>query len=103
MRAAYYDRMGPARAVLAVGELAMPEPGHGEVLIKVEASGVNPHDTKRRSGWLGSTTYSTRVVPHSDAAGLVAGVGPSVNSMSEGDRVFDYRAGSARPGEGTAA
>jgi len=63
MRAAFYDRMGPARAVLTVGELAMPEPGHGEVLIKVEASGVNPHDTKRRSGWLGSTMYATRVIP----------------------------------------
>jgi Zn-dependent alcohol dehydrogenase len=81
----------------------MPQPGHGEVLIKVEASGVNPHDTKRRSGWLGSTMYATRVVPHSDAAGPVAGVGPGVHSMSEGDRVFVYRAGSARPGEGTAA
>jgi NADPH2:quinone reductase len=103
MRAAYYDRMGPARAVLTVGELAMPQPGHGEVLVKVEASGVNPHDTKRRSGWLGSTMYAARVVPHSDAAGLVAGVGPGVHSMSEGDRVFVYRAGSARPGEGTAA
>jgi NADPH2:quinone reductase len=47
--------------------------------------------------------YATRVVPHSDAAGLVAGVGPGVRSMREGDRVFVYRAGSARPGEGTAA
>ena len=32
MRAAFYNRMGPARAVLTVGELAMPQPGHGEVL-----------------------------------------------------------------------
>jgi NADPH2:quinone reductase len=48
MRAAFYDRMGPARAVLTVGELAMPQPGHGEVLVKVEASGVNPR--RRRAG-----------------------------------------------------
>ena len=50
MRAACYERMGPAREVLELRDLPMPEPGHGELLIKVEASGVNPHDTKRRSG-----------------------------------------------------
>lgn len=103
MRAAWYERMGPAREVLKLGELPMPELGHGEVLIKLEASGVNPHDTKRRSGWLGPAMYAPRVVPHSDGAGTIAGVGAGVRGVSEGDRVFVYRAGSARPGEGTAA
>ncbi|HJU32747.1 MAG TPA: NADPH:quinone reductase [Hyphomicrobiaceae bacterium] len=103
MRAAWYERMGPAREVMMVGELAIPEPGHGEVLIQVEASGVNPHDTKRRSGWLGPAMYAPRVVPHSDGAGTVAALGPCVRGLAEGDRVFVYRAGSARPGEGTAA
>ena len=103
MQAAWYERMGPAREVLVVGELPMPQPGHGEILIKVEASGVNPHDTKRRSGWLGPQMYAPRVVPHSDGAGTVAAVGPGVRGVREGDRVFVYRAGSARPGEGTAS
>ena len=103
MRAAWYERMGPAREVLALGELPLPEPGHGELLIKVEASGVNPHDTKRRSGWLGPTTYAPRVIPHSDGAGVVARLGSGVHDLHEGDRVFVYRAGSVRPGEGTAA
>ena len=103
MQAAWYERMGPAREVLTVGELPMPEPGHGEVLVKVEASGVNPHDTKRRSGWLGPAMYAPRVIPHSDGAGIVAAVGPGVRGLAEGGRVFVYRAGSARPGEGTAA
>jgi NADPH2:quinone reductase len=103
MQAAWYERMGPAREVLTVGELPMPEPGHGEVLVKVEASGVNPHDTKRRSGWLGPAMYAPRVIPHSDGAGIVAAVGPGVRGLAEGARVFVYRAGSARPGEGTAA
>ncbi len=103
MQAVWYERMGPAREVLTQGELAVPEPGHGEVLVKVMASGVNPHDTKRRSGWLGPVMYASRVVPHSDGAGIVARVGPGVRGMSAGERVFVYRAGSARPGEETAA
>lgn len=103
MRAAWYEHMGPAREVLTVGELPMPQPGHGEVLIRVEASGVNPHDTKRRSGWLGPAMYAPRVVPHSDGAGVIAALGPGVRGLAQGARVFVYRAGSARPGEGTAA
>lgn len=103
MQAVWYERMGPAREVLTVSELAIPEPGHGEVLVKVMASGVNPHDTKRRSGWLGPAMYAPRVIPHSDAAGVVEQLGPGVRGLKEGERVFVYRAGSAKPGEGTAA
>ncbi len=103
MRAAWYERMGPAREVLTLGELPTPEPGHGELLIRIEASGVNPHDTKRRSGWLGPAMYAPRVVPHSDGAGTVAALGGGVRGVAVGDRVFIYRAGSARRGEGTAA
>src|SRR4029453_629629 len=103
MQAAWYERMGPAREVLSLGKLPVPEPGHGEVLIKIGASGVNPHDTKRRSGWLGPAMYAPRVIPHSDAAGIVARLGPGVRGLKEGERVFVYRAGSAGPGGGTAA
>jgi NADPH2:quinone reductase len=103
MLAAWYERMGPAREVLTLGELPAPAPGYGEVLVKVLASGVNPHDTKRRSGWLGPRMYAPRVVPHSDGAGVIVRLGAGVVGVNEGDRVFVYRAGSARPGEGTAA
>jgi len=103
MQAVWYERMGPAREVLTLGELAIPEPGHDEMLIKVMASGVNPHDTKRRSGWLGPVMYASRVVPQNDAAGIVVRLGSGVRDVSEGERVFVYRAGAARPGEGTAA
>ena len=76
----------------------MPEPGHGEVLIKVEASGVNPHDTKRRSGWLGPTMYAPRVVPHSDGAGVVARARAGVRGTERGrPRVrLPRRVGAAR-------
>ena len=54
VRAVWYERQGPADEVLQVGELPEPEPGPGEVRVRVRFSGVNPGDTKKRRGWLGS-------------------------------------------------
>jgi NADPH:quinone reductase-like Zn-dependent oxidoreductase len=50
MRAVWYDRQGAADHVLICGELPTPEAGHGEVRVRLEASGVNPSDTYRRRG-----------------------------------------------------
>ena len=50
MRAVWYDRQGAADEVLVCGELPTPEVGHGEVRVRLEASGVNPSDTYRRRG-----------------------------------------------------
>ena len=44
MLAAWYERCGAARDVLVVGEVERPEPGRGEVLVRVRLSGVNPTD-----------------------------------------------------------
>jgi NADPH:quinone reductase len=54
MRAAWYQRQGPAAEVLQVGDLPAPEPGPDDVRIRITHSGVNPGDTKKRRGWLGS-------------------------------------------------
>jgi NADPH2:quinone reductase len=48
MRAAWYERQGPAGDVLVVGEMPDPAPGPGEVRMKVAASGINPGDVKKR-------------------------------------------------------
>ena len=50
MRAASYDRTGPAAEVLRVAEVERPEPGPGEVRVRVHASGINPTDVKTRAG-----------------------------------------------------
>src|SRR5215470_17848950 len=50
MRAVWYDRQGAADEVLVCGELPTPDAGHGEVRVRLEASGVNPSDTYRRRG-----------------------------------------------------
>ncbi|MFF1743934.1 NADPH:quinone reductase [Streptomyces mirabilis] len=102
MLASWYDEQGPAAAVLGVGELPDPEPGPGEVRVRVTVSGVNPGDTKKRRGWLGSSMPYPRVVPHSDAAGVVDAVGGGVDARRVGQRVWVYGAQSYRP-FGTAA
>ncbi|MFG2123629.1 NADPH:quinone reductase [Streptomyces sp. NPDC048710] len=102
MLASWYDRQGPAGEVLHVGELPDPEPGPGEVRVRVTVSGVNPGDTKKRRGWLGSTMPYPRVIPHSDAAGIVDAVGEGVDARRIGQRVWVYGAQSYRP-FGTAA
>jgi len=102
MLASWYDQQGPAAEVLSVGELPDPRPGPGEVRVRVTVSGVNPGDTKKRLGWLGSTMAHPRVIPHSDAAGVVDAVGEGVDTRRVGQRVWVYGAQSYRA-FGTAA
>src|SRR5579883_90121 len=102
MFASWYDQQGPAAEVLRVGELPDPWPGPGEVRVVVRVSGVNPGDTKKRCGWLGSTMPFPRIIPHSDAAGVIDAVGEGVDDNRVGERVWVYNAQSYRP-FGTAA
>ena len=50
MVAARYERTGPATEVIEVGEVTTPEPGDGEVRVRLAFSGVNPTDWKSRAG-----------------------------------------------------
>jgi NADPH2:quinone reductase len=63
---------------------------------------VNPGDTKKRRGWLGSAMPFPRVIPHSDGAGVVDAVGERVDPARIGRRVWLHGAQSYRP-FGTAA
>jgi len=102
MRAAWYERQGSARDVLLVGEMPTPEPGVGEVRVRVAASGVNPGDVKKRQNAFGYGMPYPRVVPHSDGAGVIDRVGDGVPESRVGERVWCYGAQSYRP-FGTAA
>nr|WP_276328780.1 NADPH:quinone reductase [Mycobacterium europaeum] len=95
MRAVRYTRTGPAREVLEQVDLPVPEPGYREVRVRVHASGVNPADVKRRSGWGRITLDTPYLIPHDDGAGVVDAVGPGVAGVHKGDRVwvFDARLG----------
>jgi NADPH:quinone reductase len=102
VRAVWYDRQGPADEVLLTDELPDPEPGLGEVRVRVRFSGINPGDTKKRRGWLGSSMPYPRVIPHSDAAGVIDTIGAGVDPARVGRRVWVHGAQSYRP-FGTAA
>lgn len=77
MRAAWYERVGPAKEVFLYGDRPMPTPGRGEVLVQLHASGVNPSDVKARAGVRGgkSELPFPFIVPHSDGAGVVVECG----------------------------
>jgi NADPH:quinone reductase len=73
--------------VMKIAEAAKPQPGPGQVLVRVKAAGVNPADTYMRSG-----NYAMKpplpYTPGSDGAGVVEAVGPSVSSVKAGQRVY---------------
>src|SRR3954447_10640927 len=102
VRAVWYARQGSAEDVLKVGDLPDPEPEAAEVRVRVRLSAVNPGDTKKRRGWLGSSMPFPRVIPHSDGVGVIDKVGDGVEATRLGERVWVYGTQSYRP-FGTAA
>jgi NADPH:quinone reductase len=102
MKAAWYEKQGPPREVLIVGEMPDPIPAPGEVRIRIAASGINPGDTKKREDAFGYGMPYPRVIPHSDGAGRVDQLGAGVPSEWMGRPVWCYGAQSYRP-FGTAA
>ena len=99
MLAAWYERNGPAGEVLTLGELPLPEPGPGEVRVKLAWSGVNPSDVKSRAR---RPLIAPRIVPHSDGSGVIDAVGAGVPPSRLGERVWTWNAQWQRP-MGTAA
>jgi NADPH2:quinone reductase len=89
MRAAYYEKNGPAREVLSLGEIDTPKPGPGEVLVRLKTSGVNPSDVKSREGRTRKIAFP-RVIPHSDGAGDIEAVGSGVPNSRVGERVWTW-------------
>jgi NADPH2:quinone reductase len=101
MRAAYYERNGSARDVLRLAEVETPQPGRGEVRVRLLASGVNPSDVKSRAGLTRKIAFP-RVIPHSDGAGEIELVGEGVSPSRVGERVWVWN-GQWRRAFGTAA
>jgi NADPH:quinone reductase len=89
MRAIWYERTGPAREVLELGEMPTPVAGQGQALVRIRASGVNPSDAGIRGGGVRPMEYP-RVIPNSDGAGVVEAVGPGVATSWLGKRVWFY-------------
>ena len=102
MLAAFYEKTGPAADVLRVDEMPTPEPGAGEVRVRIAWSGVNPSDVKARAGVRSTTLPFPRMTPHSDGAGVIDAVGSGVDQARVGESVWVYNGAWGRP-NGTAA
>ena len=94
MKAAWYTKNGSAEDTLILGDLEIPEPGAGEVRIKLKTSGVNPSDVKSR---IARPLNAPLIIPHSDGAGVVDKVGEGVSGSRIGERVWIWNAQWASP------
>ncbi len=100
MKAITYTQPGDS-SVLSLVERPLPEPGPGEVRVRITVSGVNPTDWKARES-AGRPLPFDEITPNQDGAGIVDAVGPGVENLSAGQRVWVYLAAHQRP-TGTAA
>jgi len=73
---------------LIVSERPDPEPGWGEVLVRVRGAGLNGADMLQRRGSYPAPPGSPADIPGLELAGEVAAVGPGARRFSEGDRVM---------------
>jgi NADPH:quinone reductase-like Zn-dependent oxidoreductase len=90
MKAVRFDRYGGIE-VLQVADVPTPEPSRGEALVKVKAASINPGEAKIREGLLHAMWPATFPSGEgSDLAGIVANVGPGVESFAVGDEVIGF-------------
>jgi NADPH:quinone reductase len=101
MRTALYDRHGPVRDVLRIEDIPVPDPGPGEVRVKIDYSGVNPTDWKALEG-ITPRPFDGFQIPHHDGAGVIDAVGEGVDPSRVAERVWTYLAAAGRKW-GTAA
>src|SRR5581483_2284896 len=94
MRALVLDRPGPPSS-LRVAELPLPEPGPGELRVRVHAAGLNPVDYKIAES--GNPDWLYPHVLGLDAAGTVDALGEGVAQWQLGDAVY-YHGDLAKPG-----
>ena len=92
-----YSQTGDS-SVLRLVERDIPDPGPGEVRVRIVVSGVNPTDWKARAGARpGTPTPFPEIVPNQDGAGVVDAVGSGVTKFEAGDRVWVFLAAHERP------
>jgi NADPH2:quinone reductase len=78
---------------LELTELSVPQPAEGEVRVRIAASGLNPLDTKIRSGGAAHAKHPLPLVLGIDLAGVVDAVGPGVGAFKVGDEVYGMTGG----------
>jgi len=89
MRAIVYSEKGSS-SVLRLVERPVPEPGPGQVRVRLVRAGVNPTDWKSRAGSSAPLGDFTEVTPGQDGAGVVDALGLGVTGLAVGDWVWLY-------------
>jgi len=90
MKAIRIHQFGPTEEVLQYEEVPTPEPGPGELLIKVEAASLNRADIGLRKGTYRISADALPIIPGREFAGTVARVGAGVTEFNMGQRVVAY-------------
>jgi len=101
VRAIEYPKTGDPD-VLTLVDRATPEPGPGQVRVRIHRSGVNPTDWKTRRGSAPGTPVEPAQVANQDGSGVVDAVGQGVEAALLGLRVWIWEAAHGRPTGGTA-
>ena len=101
MRAIEYSVTGDPE-VLTLVDRPVPDPGPGEVRVRIHRSGVNPTDWKSRRGSEAGAAVDPPQVPNQDGSGVVDAVGEGVEAALLGLRVWIWEAAHLRPAGGTA-
>lgn len=96
-----FKEAGAAADVLRLSEMDTPEPGQGEVRVKIAVSSVNPTDCKRRSDGRELPRFP-EIIPNNDGSGVIDAIGEGVDTERLGERVWIFAAQAGRP-FGTAA
>jgi NADPH2:quinone reductase len=91
MKAAFLETTG-APEVIKYGDLPKPAPKAGEVLVRVAAAALNPIDLYIRAGMV-AMPLPRPFIPGCDLAGMVEAVGPGVQKLKPGDRVWGSNQG----------
>jgi NADPH:quinone reductase-like Zn-dependent oxidoreductase len=90
MKAVRFDEYGDVD-VLKVADVPVPDPGAGQVLVRVRAAGINPGEAKIREGLLHARWPATFPSGQgSDLAGVVERLGPGVTTVAAGDEVIGW-------------
>ena len=87
MRTVRWHRFGEPREVLQIEETPAPQPGPGEVHLRLTARAIHPSDLQNIRGLYGRPP-PLPAVPGNDAAGVVLGTGPGVEGWAPGDRAI---------------
>ncbi len=91
MKAAYIEQYGGTEQIKTVNDFAKPTPGPGQVLVEVEAVGLNRFDTMLRAGYVHQMMpLNFPSIVAGDFAGVVSQIGEGVTGFTLGDEVFGH-------------